>query len=165
MAYKNASVNIYMYHGGTNFGFWNGANGDFTSYQPTITSYVALLSLLGCFFVVFVIFLYSCSCSYDYNAPLNEAGDPTDKYVVIRQVIAQFEPVPSGPLPVPSAKGDYGTITLDEQVLQTSPHPTSNPPPFIFCVALILELGLTLRVRSARVSFHCSYHNLLHLHF
>lgn len=33
-----SSVNFYMFHGGTNFGFMNGAN-VFTDYQPDVTSY------------------------------------------------------------------------------------------------------------------------------
>ena len=37
----NSSINIYMYHGGTNFGFTNGANGSpGNGYQPTITRYL-----------------------------------------------------------------------------------------------------------------------------
>ncbi|MFT7816128.1 beta-galactosidase isoform X1 [Arapaima gigas] len=54
-----ASVNLYMFIGGTNFGYWNGAN---TPYAPQPTS-------------------------YDYDAPLTEAGDLTDKYFAIRDVI------------------------------------------------------------------------------
>lgn len=53
---------------------------------------------------------------YDYDAPLNEAGDPTDKYFQIREVIAKHAPVPDGPLPSPSQKGNYGSILLNEQV-------------------------------------------------
>ncbi|MGX1159227.1 beta-galactosidase [Pseudarthrobacter sp. SLBN-100] len=63
-----ASVNIYMFHGGTNFGFTNGAN-DKGIYEPTITS-------------------------YDYDAPLSEDGFPTDKYFAFRDVIAKHFPVP-----------------------------------------------------------------------
>ena len=65
-----ASVNIYMFHGGTNFGFTNGAN-DKGIYEPTITS-------------------------YDYDAPLSEDGYPTDKYFAFRDVIAKHFPVPGG---------------------------------------------------------------------
>uniref|UniRef100_A0A6Q2X3W3 Beta-galactosidase n=1 Tax=Esox lucius TaxID=8010 RepID=A0A6Q2X3W3_ESOLU len=54
-----ASVNLYMFIGGTNFGYWNGANAPYAP-QPT---------------------------SYDYDAPLTEAGDLTDKYFAIREVI------------------------------------------------------------------------------
>jgi beta-galactosidase len=68
----NASVNMYMFEGGTNFAFWNGANGGGTSYSPQITS-------------------------YDYNAPLNERGELTDKFHLIRNVIKNYLPVPSQP--------------------------------------------------------------------
>ncbi|MFJ6455581.1 beta-galactosidase family protein [Paenarthrobacter sp. NPDC091669] len=64
-----ASVNIYMFHGGTNFGFSNGAN-DKGIYEPTITS-------------------------YDYDAPLSEDGHPTAKYFAFRDVIAKHFPVPA----------------------------------------------------------------------
>lgn len=63
-----ASVNIYMFHGGTNFGFTSGANYKDT-YQPTTTS-------------------------YDYDAPLDEAGNPTPKYFAFRDVISKYAPVP-----------------------------------------------------------------------
>ncbi|MFJ4849273.1 MULTISPECIES: beta-galactosidase family protein [unclassified Streptomyces] len=73
-----ASVNLYMFHGGTNFGFTNGAN-DKHTYRPTITS-------------------------YDYDAPLDEAGDITPKYLAFRDVLARHTTVPGGPLPEPSKK-------------------------------------------------------------
>jgi beta-galactosidase len=63
-----ASVNIYMLHGGTNFGLTNGAN-DKGLYRPTVTS-------------------------YDYDAPLDEAGRPTEKFWMFRDVIGRYEPVP-----------------------------------------------------------------------
>lgn len=63
-----ASVNLYMFHGGTNFGFTNGAN-DKGVYQPIVTS-------------------------YDYDAPLDEAGEPTEKFWAFRDVIAKYAPVP-----------------------------------------------------------------------
>lgn len=63
-----ASVNLYMFHGGTNFGLTNGAN-DKGVYQPLVTS-------------------------YDYDAPLDEAGDPTPKYHAFRDVIARYHKVP-----------------------------------------------------------------------
>lgn len=64
----NASINIYMFHGGTNFGFTSGANkyGDLFKhdYLPQLTS-------------------------YDYDAPLNEAGDPTEKYFKIKKLLEE----------------------------------------------------------------------------
>ena len=73
-----ASVNIYMFHGGTNFGFTNSANHHHT-YAPTITS-------------------------YDYDAPLTESGDPGPKYHAFREVIARHAAVPDEPAPAPGAK-------------------------------------------------------------
>ncbi|MDT7797782.1 MAG: beta-galactosidase [Actinomycetota bacterium] len=78
-----ASVNLYMFHGGTNFGLTSGAN-DKGVYQPIVTS-------------------------YDYDAPLDEGGDPTPKYHAFREVIARYHkvpdtaPAPAGPAPTPSA--------------------------------------------------------------
>ncbi|MCX5408894.1 beta-galactosidase [Streptomyces sp. NBC_00335] len=83
-----ASVNFYMFHGGTNFGFTNGAN-DKHTYRPTVTS-------------------------YDYDAPLDEAGDPTPKYAAFRDVIAKYAPVPDGPVPVPGPKLAPRTVALTQ---------------------------------------------------
>ncbi|MFG3532467.1 beta-galactosidase family protein [Streptomyces sp. NPDC047917] len=83
-----ASVNFYMFHGGTNFGFTNGAN-DKHTYRPTVTS-------------------------YDYDAPLDEAGDPTAKYAAFRDVIAKYAPVPDGPVPPSGAKLAPRTVALTE---------------------------------------------------
>ncbi|KAH7952777.1 hypothetical protein HPB49_001066 [Dermacentor silvarum] len=58
-----ASFNLYMFHGGTNFGFKTGANMA-KGFQPQLTS-------------------------YDYDAPINEAGDATEKFKVIRDAIAE----------------------------------------------------------------------------
>jgi beta-galactosidase len=69
-----ASVNLYMFHGGTNFGLSNGAN-DKGTYRPIVTS-------------------------YDYDAPLDEAGNPTAKYWAFREVLARYTTVPPD---VPSA--------------------------------------------------------------
>ncbi|MFF0753078.1 beta-galactosidase family protein [Streptomyces sp. NPDC004267] len=82
-----ASVSIYMLHGGTNFGFTNGAN-DKGTYRPTVTS-------------------------YDYDALLDEAGDPTAKYAAFREVIARHAPVPDEPLPAPAAKLAPLAVALD----------------------------------------------------
>ncbi|XP_070158102.1 beta-galactosidase isoform X1 [Polyergus mexicanus] len=83
-----ASVNIYMFYGGTNFALTSGANGGAGVYSPQITS-------------------------YDYDAPLTEAGDPTDKYFAIRDVIGQYLPLPNMSLPTVSPKGNYGPILLE----------------------------------------------------
>ncbi|WNI14273.1 glycoside hydrolase family 35 protein [Actinacidiphila sp. ITFR-21] len=89
MLAAGASVNLYMFHGGTNFGFTNGAN-DKHTYRPTVTS-------------------------YDYDAPLDEAGDPTAKFTAFREVIARYAPVSDAPLPEPSKKLNLLGVELTEQ--------------------------------------------------
>ncbi|MGW2181554.1 glycoside hydrolase family 35 protein [Streptomyces sp. NPDC001732] len=81
-----ASVNIYMFHGGTNFGLTNGAN-DKGTYRPTVTS-------------------------YDYDALLDEAGAPTAKYAAFREVISRHAPVPDEPLPLAAPRAEYGQVEL-----------------------------------------------------
>ncbi|NXT53904.1 BGAL galactosidase, partial [Pluvianellus socialis] len=76
----------YMFHGGTNFAYWSGA--DFKDqYKPVTTS-------------------------YDYDAPLSEAGDPTEKLFAIRTVISKFQTLPVGPMPPATPKYAYGRVAL-----------------------------------------------------
>ena len=72
------SFNLYVAHGGTNFGFTAGANAfSATQFQPDITS-------------------------YDYDAPINEQGNATAKYYLLRNLIKQYVtyPVPEIPKPI-----------------------------------------------------------------
>lgn len=80
----NASVNMYMLHGGTNFGFMNGAYG---LPDPMINP-----------------------TSYDYDAPISEAGDVTEKYFKIRDVLKKYVDVPTDPVPENTTKAAYGTF-------------------------------------------------------
>lgn len=97
------SVNLYMYHGGTNFGFLNGANHHQGRYQPTVTS-------------------------YDDDAPLDEAGDPTPKYHALREVIGRYAPLPDRPVPGPAPKMALGPVALSESCsLMTSLDRLSTP--------------------------------------
>jgi beta-galactosidase len=70
------SFSLYMFHGGTNFGFMNGANYG-RHYQPQPTS-------------------------YDYDAPLDEAGRPTPKFFALRRVITHYLPRGDTLPPVPA---------------------------------------------------------------
>lgn len=84
----NGSVNLYMFHGGTNFNFWNGANGFPNGrYTPDTTS-------------------------YDYDAPLSECGDATDKFFAIQNVIKKHFPDARTGIPENSRKLDYGKIAF-----------------------------------------------------
>lgn len=63
----NASFNFYVFNGGTNFGFTSGATTvgntlETAGYRPTLTT-------------------------YDFSAPLNEFGDPTENYYVIKRIL------------------------------------------------------------------------------
>ncbi|XP_075384105.1 beta-galactosidase-1-like protein 2 [Tenrec ecaudatus] len=70
--YAGSSINLYMFHGGTNFGFINGAM-HFNEYKSDVTS-------------------------YDYDAVLTEAGDYTAKYFKLREF---FGSLSGSPLPLP----------------------------------------------------------------
>jgi beta-galactosidase len=74
------SVNLYMFHGGTSFGFMNGANYGDDGYLPLLTS-------------------------YDYDAALDEAGRPTRKFFLFRDVIQRRTGItpPALPAPLPVA--------------------------------------------------------------
>ena len=106
------SINMYMFHGGTTRGFMNGANyNDKNPYEPQISS-------------------------YDYDAPLDEAGNATHKFMLFRQVIAKH--LPAGqPLPaVPAAKPSMAiyNIKLNESagILDNLPKPVFNKSPLTF---------------------------------
>lgn len=77
-------VNFYMFHGGTHFGFDNGAN-YYDALSPDITS-------------------------YDYDAPLSEWGDITEKYKRFREVIEEVTDNPLPDLPSPVKKKAYGKV-------------------------------------------------------
>lgn len=84
-----ASFNFYMFHGGTNFGFMNGANYA-SEYAPTVTS-------------------------YDYCAPLNEAGDRTPTYYAVRNVIKKYTGVTTELTAAETKKAAYGKVYLTEK--------------------------------------------------
>ncbi|WP_294655576.1 beta-galactosidase family protein [uncultured Fusobacterium sp.] len=65
MLENDISVNFYMFHGGTNFGFMNGANYH-DEQRCTVTS-------------------------YDYDALLTEAGDLTEKYHLVKDILKRYE--------------------------------------------------------------------------
>ncbi|GAA31081.2 beta-galactosidase [Clonorchis sinensis] len=80
---KRVNVNMYMFHGGTNFGLWNGKPHNI----PAITS-------------------------YDYDAPISEAGDVTYKYELLQKAIFEFRNQTPPPLPKNTTKKAYGSIQL-----------------------------------------------------
>ncbi len=101
MLADGGSVNMYMFHGGTNFGFTNGANYD-NGIMPTVTS-------------------------YDYDAPVSECGDLTPKYFAVKEVVEKYlgkaPEIHVENLP----KKAYGPVTLTQAapMFQNLPEPVS----------------------------------------
>jgi beta-galactosidase len=81
-----ASISCYMFHGGTNFGYMNGAN-NYDKYEPTVSS-------------------------YDDDAPVGESGNLTEKYHLIKDVISKYAPIPDVEMPKPIKKKKYGEIAF-----------------------------------------------------
>ncbi len=75
MLKEGASFSIYMAHGGTSFGFWGGADRPF---KP------------------------DCS-SYDYGAPISEAGNVTPKFFETRELVSKYLMPNEKALPEPPA--------------------------------------------------------------
>ncbi|MFF2273743.1 glycoside hydrolase family 35 protein [Agromyces sp. NPDC058136] len=120
---EGGSLSLYMAHGGTNFGLWSGANHDGERLQPTQTS-------------------------YDSHAPIAENGEITEKFRLMRELLAdvtgQVPPVasatppvlPAGTLPLRPIAGLLETLrTAGEEVR------TAMPPSF---EELGLDAGLAL---------------------
>ena len=74
MLSQGYSVSLYMFHGGTSFGWMNGANSNGTNYEPDTTS-------------------------YDYDSPLDEQGTPRQKYFLFHDVIARVTGKTAPPMP------------------------------------------------------------------
>ena len=78
MLKRGYSISLYMVHGGTTFGWMNGADSHTgTDYHPDTTS-------------------------YDYDAPIDEAGNPRYKYALIANAIAEVTGKPAAPTPAPT---------------------------------------------------------------
>jgi beta-galactosidase len=86
------SFNFYMVHGGTNFGFTSGANYDANhDIQPDITS-------------------------YDYDAPISEAGWATPKYKALRELFMKYVAYKIPPIPAPIPVIEIPSIKLNKAV-------------------------------------------------
>ena len=84
---EGASVSLYMFHGGTTFGYMNGANYNKEHLilpQPT---------------------------TYDYDAPLDESGRPTPKYFAIKEMISKHLGAGAA---IPKPPAVKKTITIPE---------------------------------------------------
>ena len=82
------SFNLYVVHGGTNFGLTAGSNAedDGSQFQPVITS-------------------------YDYGAPIDERGRPTEQYMRLRRVIADATRLTPSALPPEPPSATFAPVT------------------------------------------------------
>lgn len=85
---NGCSVSMYMIHGGTNFAFYNGSNWD-GHLQPSITS-------------------------YDYDAPISEAGHPTKKFFEYRKIVEEATGKTLPPVPPTPAVQSVKSFTLNQ---------------------------------------------------
>ena len=92
---RGAGINIYMFHGGTSFGFYAGASLLKDKFLPDVTS-------------------------YDYDAPLDESGRATPKYYAYRKELAKFSPCGNErclpPVPPSQAVITVPTLELTQSV-------------------------------------------------
>ena len=109
MVEHGISFNYYMFHGGTNFGFMNGANSanDGTKYEPTVTS-------------------------YDYDCAMSEWGEPTEKYWSIKAVLN-----PDDKVDFPNKCGAFGKFSFNAYAelmenLDALSKPVETPNPLTF---------------------------------
>ncbi|ESQ27891.1 hypothetical protein EUTSA_v10018211mg [Eutrema salsugineum] len=87
---RNGSAVLYMVHGGTNFGFYSGANtgSEESDYKPDLTS-------------------------YDYDAPIKESGDiDNPKFQALQRVIMKYNPEPHSIIPSNKKRKAYGSIKM-----------------------------------------------------
>ncbi|TDH15060.1 hypothetical protein EPR50_G00027820 [Perca flavescens] len=98
------SINLYMFHGGTNFGFMSGAFAvGMPAPRPMVTS-------------------------YDYDAPLSEAGDYTTKYHLLRNLFSHYHAQPLPELPSNQERRAYQPIVIHQHLsLWDSLHFTDKP--------------------------------------
>lgn len=105
------SFNLYVIHGGTNFGFTAGANSGDKGYQPDITS-------------------------YDYDAPVDEQGRPTAKYMALRKLIGSYLPkgkkLPEIPSPIPAFDIPVIGLSVFTSIWDNLPQPVISQMPLSF---------------------------------
>ncbi|KAJ8920374.1 hypothetical protein NQ315_005239 [Exocentrus adspersus] len=93
-----ASFNLYMFIGGTNWGFTNGASLGADTFNNSV--------------------FIPVTTSYDYDSVLTEAGDYTDKYFVVKELLQQYSTIPTNTPEVPNLapKEPYRYIKVQKRL-------------------------------------------------
>lgn len=105
------SFNFYVIHGGTNFGYTAGANSGGKGYEPDVTS-------------------------YDYDAPVDEQGNATPKYMALRKLLGSYllkgKKLPPIPSPVLSIELTSIDMKPFSSFWDNLPQPISSVQPKTF---------------------------------
>ena len=106
MLRQGYSVSLYMFHGGTSFGWMNGANSNGKNYEPDVTS-------------------------YDYDSPLDESGRVTPKYELLRKTIAEATGKTPAAIPTVAPAITIAPFALSESASlgKTLPAPAKSESP------------------------------------
>ena len=103
-----------MVHGGSNFGLTAGANGVINKsmdYEADITS-------------------------YDYDAPINEQGSPTEKFYKFRELASKYVEwsIPEPPAPIPTVHIKPFSTHSAGSLFDNLPYPTyvNVDKPYLF---------------------------------
>jgi beta-galactosidase len=84
---NGVSFSIYMFHGGTNFGWMQGANGGRNDFNVDTTS-------------------------YDYDSALDESGRVTPKFMAFRELLQKYSKAPLPPIPAMPDPIEVPTFSL-----------------------------------------------------
>jgi beta-galactosidase len=107
MLSRDISCNLYMFHGGSSWGYMSGANFS-RAYEPDISG-------------------------YDYDSPLDEAGRPTAKFTALREVIRKCAPAgtefPDLPKPLPLIAVPRFELTESAPLIVRLPQPQRSAMP------------------------------------
>ena len=138
MLQRGNSFNFYMFHGGTSFGFLNGALRMGDRFEPYLNS-------------------------YDTDALLDEAGNPTPKYFAVQKLIRRYCPDAETGTPAPSALRKFpsveftGSAELFDQLSALSePIESVTPEPMERCGQnfgfILYRSSVSFREKSAPLS-------------
>ncbi|WP_302804447.1 glycoside hydrolase family 35 protein [Schleiferilactobacillus harbinensis] len=112
---EEGSINLYMFHGGTNFGFMNGANfSDQDGYKPQVTA-------------------------YDYDGPMTEDANPTAKFGALRAVIQDMGLADELPDPIVTQPVAYAAVPVAQRVALFNTLATLAPEPVVSDRTLTME--------------------------
>ncbi len=105
------SFNLYVIHGGSNFGLTGGDNSGGKGFVPDVTS-------------------------YDYDAPVNEQGVATSKYMALRKLIGSYLPkkqkLPAIPDPIKSIVVEPFNMDRFTTIWENLPEPVNSETPGTF---------------------------------